>query len=217
MNINTSEFKFLRFLVIVLLLSVTIAAAVETTWRHSGFEISGFDINGSSIYNLTEIRKIEFGWNSAVPAVSETSRAVMYYDDNQKRIMQSVNGGEFQTIVDNSTVNSSNRINGGFSTYFPSVAVSDLYELPFYFYNGTITGVKIRASDGVGNVTLSVGNRSNDITGGNNLILNNAQEQTINVSVWNTTVNINEVFRLQVLSLNGSIGNLSMSFVIVRD
>lgn len=105
-----NKYNLLRFLIVVLFLSL-IAAATETTWRHSGFEISGFDINGSSVYNLTEIRKIEFGWNSFVPAVSDANRAVMYYDDNAKQIKYSVNGGAYQEITSNASVNPYN-ING---------------------------------------------------------------------------------------------------------
>ena len=42
-----SKIKLLRFLLVILILGTTIAWATETTWRHPGFEVTGFDINMS--------------------------------------------------------------------------------------------------------------------------------------------------------------------------
>lgn len=91
--------------IIIILIFSFVAAATETTWRHPGFEVAQYDINFTSVFNISELRVLEWGLNTSTPSVSEANRAKMYYDNNQKRIMQSIDGGTYEATATNLTVN----------------------------------------------------------------------------------------------------------------
>ena len=88
-------------LIIVTLLSVT-ACATETTYRHTGFEVWGWDMNFTKL-NATNIWMLGFQQNGAgTPPVSGTDKASLYYD-SRDRLMYSENGATYKEAFNNAS------------------------------------------------------------------------------------------------------------------
>ena len=88
-------------LIIVTLLSVT-ACATETTYRHTGFEVWGWDMNFTKL-NATNMGVLGFQQNGVgVPPVSGTDKASLYYD-SRDRIMYSENGSAYKEAFNNAS------------------------------------------------------------------------------------------------------------------
>jgi len=86
-------------LIIVTLLSAT-AYATETTYRHTGFEVWGFDINFTKL-NVTNIGVLGFQQAGAgVPPISGADKAWMYYDAATDKVKISENGETYYNVLD---------------------------------------------------------------------------------------------------------------------
>jgi len=88
-------------LIIVALMSVT-ACATETTYRHTGFEVWGWDMNFTKL-NATNMWMLGFQQNGVgVPPVSGTDKASLYYD-SRDRLMYSENGNAYKEAFNNAS------------------------------------------------------------------------------------------------------------------
>lgn len=87
-----------KTILLALLVLVAAASATETTWKHSGFEVWGYDTNFTGQYNVTEVRTLEFALNSSAPPLSGTDRAVVYYGSDDK-LKVSENGGAYSNLA----------------------------------------------------------------------------------------------------------------------
>jgi len=88
-------------LIIVTLLSVT-ACATETTYRHTGFEVWGWDMNFTKL-NATNMGVLGFQQNGVgVPPVSGADKASLYYD-SRDRLMYSENGNAYKEAFNNAS------------------------------------------------------------------------------------------------------------------
>jgi len=88
-------------LIIVALMSVT-ACATETTYRHTGFEVWGWDMNFTKL-NATNMGVLGFQQNGAgTPPVSGTDKASLYYD-SRDRLMYSENGSAYKEAFNNAS------------------------------------------------------------------------------------------------------------------
>ena len=83
-------------LIIVLALLMYSSVATETTWRHSGFELWGYDINFTN-KNATNMWVLDFEDNG-VPGLSDVDNARLYYNDTDQKLKLSVHGGGYATI-----------------------------------------------------------------------------------------------------------------------
>jgi len=84
-------------------------------------------------------------------------------------------------------------------------------------FNGTIRRVEVD-TDVVGSITISLTNKTDNIMGGNNIVLTNSNNWVNNSLVgWNTTVNAYDTkFRVRVVSAS-SINNLVLKLFIERN
>lgn len=141
----------------LLLISVIGVIATETTWRHPGFEVTLYDINFSSTYNITELRKLEWGWHSMVPAISEADRAVEYYNATTNKKMISKNGGAYyEAAVEGAVTNDSVRaVTGANVTGDPGTTTGNLTFVAGANATITRTGTNFTFNSLVGSQTVN--------------------------------------------------------------
>lgn len=139
--------KISAVLIIVLALLMYSGTATETTWRHSGFELWGYDINCTD-HNLTNLLMLDFNGSSS-PGVSSSDSGTLYYDLSTQKIRISEDGGSY---IDGFGYNGSIQviIDGGGSA-ITSGNKSDVV-VP---YSGTIEDV-ILLADQTGNATVAI-------------------------------------------------------------
>lgn len=189
------------------------SAANNTASQGRDDAINNTKVNKTDLNSTIQVNRSQVTGQEGVDTGQNTSN--VNQDTNLTNFQGYVNNTALPTKADATFVNSSNRIDGGFSFYDNSVALGNLginVSLP---YSGTLVGVSMWA-DRSGNVTINIYNRSSDITGGNNLILNNAQEMSDTILTgWNTTVTTSERFRFNISSFD-TISNLNILFTVRR-
>jgi len=136
-------------LIVLALLSVSVigVVATETTWRHSGFEVWGYDINYTG-YNITNVWLLDFKGNGTVP-VSASGHARLYFDNASNKLKISENGGAYNTsltntsILNTSTVTVDRNANG--SVELTAISTSLLSSNTTYLNNGTFNAATNRS------------------------------------------------------------------------
>lgn len=88
--------KICAGLIIVLALLMYSSVATETTWRHSGFELWGYDINFTNM-NATNLWVLDLEDNG-IPGVSDSGSARLYYNDTDGEILVSENGNAYTSL-----------------------------------------------------------------------------------------------------------------------
>ena len=183
-------------LIIVTLLSVT-ACATETTYRHTGFEVWGWDMNFTKL-NATNMGVLGFQQNGVgVPPVSGADKASLYYD-SRDRIMYSENGSAYKEAFNNAS-----EINRGI------LAVTNggtgLNTLDQGFQAGWFTG------DGANITGINIFNSTYDLTtltvNGNLVNWNATYNATYNAKTTLTEVNASALLAgtSQVTGLNSAL------------
>lgn len=83
-------------LVIILALLMGSGMATETTWRFSGFELYGYDINFTNM-NASNVWVLDFEDNG-VPSISDSDSGKLYYNDTNATMLVSVNGSAYSEM-----------------------------------------------------------------------------------------------------------------------
>lgn len=201
----------IKILVAVLFL-VIVASATETTWRHSGFEVALFDMNFSSTFNVTELRVLEWGWNTSTPSVSNANRARMYYDDNNKRMMQSIDGDAYEPIVTNVTVDPHKMNATNLTNPLPAINGSSLFGLKMsnqtmctgnatctYNTNGSVS------LDAISNITAIFNRILNTSTVTITRHANNSIELVATAATTKTVINITQNYTIGAANTTGTL------------
>ena len=199
-------------LIVILALIMFQGVATETTWRFSGFELYGYDINMTD-KNLTNVWMLDFNGSSS-PGVSGSDSATLFYNVTSQKVEISENGGSY---VDGFGYNGSIQIiiDGGGSA-ITTGNKSDVV-IP---YSGTIEDV-ILLADQSGSVTVDIydGTSTDHIAG--NPPVNSIGSFTISAAVGGINSTISHVIskddelRIRISSVS-TIERLSVILNIVK-